>query len=375
MFAEAVLFFAEAKMPLQEPVFIAEKFFCDVFDPQAGEKVLFLVDVPTDEFSDNQDWKERREMATKWWNEMAKLALKRHFNLLPIVYYPATGANSAPLPEFVVEKIINERITLVLAMTTWSATGPLGRLVQKITTLRVASMPGILKRMEQSALAADYTEVQRRCEILAPLMEKANYCDVAFSTGHWCRFDLRFRKIDTDDGYLHADKKGIRLINLPSGEVCPAPYEGEKEGIPSKTAGKLPVYDFNQGSNMVVFVVKENKIIDVIGTRSAADYFRKFFEEDPARRNIAECAFGLNPRAIVTGNVLEDEKAGFHWALGLSSHLGGVWGPEKFLSKETQIHEDFVYAKGNPIQVISATLINPDGSAIEVIRDGEYVIF
>ena len=30
--------------------------------------------------------------------------------------------------------------------------------------------------------------------------------------------------------------------------------------------------------------------------------------------------------AEVTGCVLEDEKAGFHWAFGRSDHLGGVVG-------------------------------------------------
>ncbi|MEW6408168.1 MAG: aminopeptidase [Patescibacteria group bacterium] len=358
---------------MQEPVFDAKKFFCDVFDPQADEKVLFLVDTPTDEFLDNQNWKERRTMASEWWQAMSLLAHERHFNLLPIFLYPATGANSAPLPDFVVEKV-KGGITLVLAMTTWSATAPLGRLTQEIPTLRVASMPGILKRMEQSALAADYAEIQRRCKILAPLMQAADFCDVDFSTDHHCRFDLRFREIDIDDGYLHQDKQGMRLINLPSGEVCPAPYEGERENEPSKTEGELPIRD-EESYEVITFVVRKNRIVEVKGKSEIAELLSEFFDRDPARRNIAECAFGLNPCAIVTGNVLEDEKAGFHWAIGLSSHLGGVWGPEKFLSKETQIHQDFVYAKGSPIQVEKATLVNSDGSTVEVIRNGKYVIF
>ena len=41
---------------------------------------------------------------------------------------------------------------------------------------------------------------------------------------------------------------------------------------------------------------------------------RSFFAADPMRGNIAEMAFGCNDDAKVTGNILEDEKAGFHWA-------------------------------------------------------------
>ena len=53
----------------------------------------------------------------------------------------------------------------------------------------------------------------------------------------------------------------------------------------------------------------------------------------PARlfdRRSGAGAFGN--AAIVTGNVLEDEKAGFHWAYGRSEHLGGVTGPDAFTS-------------------------------------------
>lgn len=181
--------FMGVKKYLQSRFLILKNFFVDVFDPQPNERVLFLVDMPTSRYEDNQDWDERRKMADEWWQIMSYLALERHFDLLPILLYPATGANSAPLPDFVVEKVKNG-VTLVLAMTTWAATAPLGRLVQEIPTLRIASMPGILKRMEQSALAADYAEVQRRCKALAPLMPAADFCDVGFSTGHRCRFDF-----------------------------------------------------------------------------------------------------------------------------------------------------------------------------------------
>ena len=54
----------------------------------------------------------------------------------------------------------------------------------------------------------------------------------------------------------------------------------------------------------------------VRGESAGAARFRDIFAADPARPNIAEVAFGCNERAVVTGNVLEDEKAGFHWAYG-----------------------------------------------------------
>ncbi len=106
-----------------------------------------------------------------------------------------------------------------------------------------------------------------------------------------------------------------------------------------------------------------------------ATQLRAVFEQDPARTNIAEVAFGCNEWAQVTGNVLEDEKAGFHWAYGRSDHLGGTVGPDAFRRPENVIHLDTVYAQGNPIGVRRAVLITAQGKRIEVIRDGGYVLW
>ena len=77
--------------------------------------------------------------------------------------------------------------------------------------------------------------------------------------------------------------------------------------------------------------------------------------------------------AEVTGNTLEDEKAGFHWAFGRSDHIGGVVGVEDFQSPETVVHQDIVYAKGSPVEVESAVLMYPDGRRVSVIVDTKYV--
>ena len=125
----------------------------------------------------------------------------------------------------------------------------------------------------------------------------------------------------------------------------------------------------------VVFRVDANRIVEVVGTGAEAARYRKFFEEDPARGNVAELAFGCNERAVVTGNVLEDEKAGFHWAYGRSDHLGGVFGLERFRSPSSVVHQDIVYARGNPITIARADLVPARGEAIAVIRDGNYVLW
>jgi len=353
-----------------------KKLLIDVFDPQPGEVVTFAVDLPRDDVPDDEGWVARRAMAGRWRDVMVELAAERQFTVSPILGFPATGANNADLPEkgvlgddeVVVEEALRES-TLVIAMTEFSATAPLAKLADANEDFRAASMPGVEERMEGTALAADYSKVAARCKAIFEAMEGAVLCDVTFSTGHRCWFDLRHRKAEMDDGFLPRGKEGDRIINLPSGETFSVPYEGEHEAVPSWTAGTIPVVEDDE---LVLFHVVANSIVIVEGEGPVADRYAAFFDDDPARANIAEVAFGVNDKAEVTGKVLEDEKAGFHWAFGRSDHLGGVVGVEYFESPENVVHQDIVYAEGNPIQVERAVIIHPDGQQIVVIEEAQY---
>lgn len=348
------------------------KLLRDVFAPDEQDTALVMVDVPTPLIPDFPDWAERRLMAAEWRETLERMGVRT----LPLLSYPATGANNSDLPatgrqegvEVPMEKTISTA-TLVIAMTRYSATAPLSMMTRKWPTLRAASMPNVLRRMEQSALAADYRLVARKAAILAQWLDEAAGAEVKFSTGHQCFFDLRFRLAHADDGMCQRDKKGFRVINLPSGEAFIVPYEGEKPGEPSRTAGEIPLA---WKSHTYTLGVEGNRIISVRGSGPDRGWLTEHFDVDPMRRNIAELGLGCNDQAIITGNVLEDEKAGFHWAYGRSEHLGGVIGPDRFLKPEHVVHHDVVYARGCPIEIARMTLINPDGTKRLVIADGSY---
>lgn len=363
--------------------FDLERFLIDVFDPVAGEKVAVMTDVPTPTCPDNRDWQDRRAMAEEWRTGLERLGERIGFDVLPLVTYTATGANNADLPaeaevggSIVPMNAVLDDVSLVLALTEFSPTAPLIDVCKRrpgAHVFRAASMPGVEKRMEGTSLAADYREVARRCRLLKEAFLAADHAEVEFSTGHRCLFDLRYRVCESDDGYLHRDKSDdLPVINLPSGETFQVPYEGERPGEPSRTAGELPVWEEGE---TVVFRVEANRIIEVAGAHAAAEHYRRVFAEDPARTNIAELAFGCNERAVVTGNVLEDEKAGFHWAYGRSDHLGGVFGVAQFRSPANVVHQDIVYARGNPIGVTRADLVALDGTRLAIIRESNYVLW
>jgi hypothetical protein len=360
--------------------FDLEKLLVDVFAPQPGEKVLVMSDLPHGEWTDNENWADRREMAMEWHSAFQRLGSKLGFSVHPLLTYPATGAHNASLPEdgemdsqrVRFEDILRDT-NIVVALTEYSASAPLIEFSQELPNLRAASMPGVMKSMEQTALAADYSEVARKSHILADKLDQAVGAKVEFSTGHQLYLDLRSRKAEADDGQLYADKKGIRFINLPSGEAFIAPYEGELEGQPSRTKGMIPVmYD----DELVLFRVEENCIVEVIGDGPQVAQKRDYFAVDQARRNIAELGLGCNDKAVISGSVLEDEKVlGLHWAYGRSDHLGGTVGVADFSDPSHVVHYDIVYPKGGAVEIASLVLEYEDGTSEEIIRDGQYTIF
>jgi leucyl aminopeptidase (aminopeptidase T) len=101
-----------------------------------------------------------------------------------------------------------------------------------------------------------------------------------------------------------------------------------------------------------------------------AAQMRQAFHDEKAMRNVAEVAIGCNDKAAVTGNVLEDEKAGFHWAYGRSDQFGGAVSSNDFSSPDKVVHQDIVYAKGSPIICQQLDFLFPDGTRKTVIQDG-----
>jgi hypothetical protein len=178
--------------------------------------------------ADNQNWKDRREMAEEWRTMFESMSAWLDITVHPLLSYQATGSHNGPLPESGLlgsaETTFDEIFAdsnIVIAMTEFSATAPLIVYTEKYSDFRAASMPGVSRAMEHTALAADYSEVARKSNILSAMLDKAIGAEVRFSSGHEMYFDLRFRSAHADDGQLHADKEGARVINLPSGGIWP----------------------------------------------------------------------------------------------------------------------------------------------------------
>ena len=364
-----------------------------VFVPRPEEKALaFLVDLPDAQVPDDADWAARRAMAQDWAAELSAhaqdLGLATH-----LAIYPNIHTNNGDLPErvwlhaggplpasdaldpaaSVSFATLYAEHPILIALTKFSATAPL-KLAAKKHPIRAATMPGFRADMIP-ALRIDYTEVNRRVTLLKDLLDRAEGADFRFGTPTGdcaLHLDLRHRMGHASGGLL--PDPGV-AGNLPSGEAYIVPYEGERPGDPSRTAGIMPV---QFGAEVVRYRIENNIAVAVLSEGPAAQAEAEHLQREPAYGNLAElglgvlAAFGLKP----IGEILLDEKLGLHLAFGRSDHFGGQVGPAQFSGPGAVIHIDRVYVPETQpdVQVLAVDLTLPDGSTVALMRDGAYTV-
>lgn len=361
-----------------------------------GGTLVILTDVPDNPVPDNPAWLARRRIAARW-AKMLKGAIREiGVDRVDLVAYQNVGSNNADLPAdgFIWEEseppdavedlwrngrqlpfeTIFHTTRLVLAPTEFSTTAPL-KLAAAHHGFRAATMPGFTGEMIP-ALRLDYEEVNRR---VAVLKEKLDAAVQAFATFNvdgrkecTLEVDMRHRQAHASGGCF--PKEG-QAGNLPSGETYIVPYEGEA-GEASRTSGTLPV---QHGDDVVFYEIQANKAKRVSGEGEAAQREAELLRREPAYGNIAEIGFGvlgdfgLEP----IGQILLDEKLGFHIAFGRSDHFGGAVGPADFTSPQAVVHIDRIYIPSTQprVQVEKVELVMRGGGREVLLERGRYSCF
>jgi hypothetical protein len=82
--------------------------------------------------------------------------------------------------------------------------------------------------------------------------------------------------------------------------------------------------------------------------------------------------FGIEP----IGEILLDEKLGFHVAFGRSDHFGGFVGAAQFSSAKAVVHIDRIYipAIQPRIELKSVELHYPDGKLERIMQSSDYTL-
>ena len=218
------------------------------------------------------------------------------------------------------------------------------------TGARITTLPGITAETMKRAIDVDYDRLKEMTSKISSILSKGDNVKITTKAGTYLNFSIKGRECQGDDSGIY-DKKGS-FGNLPSGEAFLAPVE--------KTCNGTYVVDASFGgigklNSPIKVVVKDGYAVDFFGEDAGKlkEILEKFGKE---AGNIAELGIGTNANAIITGDILEDEKVfgTCHIALGNNSGFGG--------KVDVPIHLDGIIK--NPTIYVDNKKIMDDGKLI-----------
>lgn len=180
-------------------------------------------------------------------------------------------------------------------------------------------MPTITAGIFRRAVLVDYAELRRRGEALARRLSAASTARVTSAAGTDIVVSLKGRQGRSDDGWLQ--ERGA-VGNLPAGEAYVAPVEAFGDGV-IVIDGSLAGYGL-LGSPLRL-AIEAGRVVEAYA--EAGEWLLAVLDAGgEAGRSLAELGIGTNPAAILSGNVLEDEKVigTAHLAFGANVGIGGA---------------------------------------------------
>jgi leucyl aminopeptidase (aminopeptidase T) len=214
---------------------------------------------------------------------------------------------------------------------------------------RIATLPGVTEEMLARVMSADMDGLRRRGEALAELLTAGSEATITDANGSNLTLALGDRDGIPDTGDLTAPGA---FGNLPCGEGFIAPIEGSSEGtlvVDGTIAG------LGRVPEPVTLTVKEGHLTDASG-ETGARLMELLATGGPEGTNTAELGIGTNEKAILTGELLEDEKifGTCHVAFGASAGIGGT--------VQVPVHIDCVVMR--PELAIDGQVIARDGELL-----------
>jgi leucyl aminopeptidase (aminopeptidase T) len=224
------------------------------------------------------------------------------------------------------------------------------------TNSRVGHCPGItLGMMTEGPMTVDWEDVAKNVDNLMNKFQNAVSVRLTAPGGTDITLGIKDRAFDTD-----VRIKSGSFGNLPAGEIWCAPIEDAANGL---IVCDGSIGDIGQVRSPLKIEVNDGKIVALESTdQELVDKIRELSGVDDMADVVGELGIGLNPRARLTGNLLEDEKAGktAHVAFGNNTEMPNGKNTSK-------THRDYLFY--DPTFKVEYL----DGSSKIIIKDGEIV--
>ncbi|HSI80531.1 MAG TPA: aminopeptidase [Solirubrobacterales bacterium] len=207
----------------------------------------------------------------------------------------------------------------VLAPTVQSLSHTAARKAASESGARIATLPGVTEEMLARVMSADMEGLRRKGGAIADALTAASEARITCPSGSDLRLGLAGRTAIPDAGEL-AERGAFG--NLPCGEGFIAPVEGSCEGrlvVDGTIAGVgIPAAP-------VTLTVEGGRLAGATGD-AGQRLLALLTEHGAEAATVAELGIGSNEKAILSGNVLEDEKilGTAHVAFGASAAIGGT---------------------------------------------------
>jgi aminopeptidase len=195
---------------------------------------------------------------------------------------------------------------------------------------RGTTMPGITTEIMGRTLNADYKKIADTTLKLVNQLSKAKKAFIKTDKKTTLELNLKGRKGFIDTGII---QKPGEFSNLPAGEAYIAPVENKTNGNIIIDGSFAPIGILKK---KVTLEIKNGNLIELKGSKRLNQIFKKYGKNE---RIVCEFGIGTNPKAKITGKVLEDEKVlgSIHIAFGNNLAFGG--------KNQAKIHLDAVVKK------------------------------
>ena len=196
------------------------------------------------------------------------------------------------------------------------------------------SLPDYINTINSKSLEIDFLKSGKKSYKIKQILDKSNNIYIFSKEGTNLFASIKNRKANAAPGYC---KKNGDVSSPPDIETNIAPIEFSANGkividgsIPHPLLGKL--------NSKIILEISDGKIKNISGKQSKT--LRKIFENNGNKSKIlGEIGFGLNKKAKISGNMLEDEGVygSIHFGFGSNFTFGG--------KIKTSFHLDMVLKK------------------------------
>ncbi|MBN2203340.1 MAG: aminopeptidase [Candidatus Aenigmarchaeota archaeon] len=294
-----------------------DKILQRTFGIKRKERVLIVTD------------RRKKAVAEKFFRASKKLS-----DNVDIIVKPVAKQSAEEPPKYVAKEMKKSDVIMVIQSVSSMSHTKARREASKAGA-RIATMPEFNQRL-MKALEADPVKMSKVGEKIRKIFKRTDMVRIKTKSGTDVTFSIKKRLIDVDEGLYNKPGKIGNFGNLPAGEVCLAPVEGTANGIVVIDSLKDLKTVYAKPKTKVV--VRNGKAVDISDNRCKLG---RIFKTVRNATNIAEFGIGINPKAKVIGQILQDEKAKgtCHIAFGNNKSFGG--------SVQSKIHLDAILFKPN----------------------------